>query len=67
MLNDPKNKAMMDMMAQSNPSMKPMLTLLGFVGKISNAYFSAKEVFANKFVKLFLFGLFVILIAYYFS
>lgn len=67
MLNDPKNKGMMDMMAQSNPSMKPILTLLGFVGKMSNAYFKAKEVFDNKFVKLFIFGLFVILIAYYFS
>jgi hypothetical protein len=47
--------------------MKPVMALLGFVGKVSNAYFKAREVFANKFVKLFLFGLFVILIAYYFS
>ena len=67
MLNDPKNKAMMDMMAQQNPGMKPVLMMLGFVGKMSNIYFKAKEVFANKFVKLFLFGLFVILVAYYFS
>ena len=67
MMTDPKNKAMMDIMAQQNPAMKSIITIMGCLGKIYAFYEKVRAALANKFIKLFIFGLFVLLIAYYFT
>lgn len=47
--------------------MKHVFTLINFFGRIADFYQGVKKVTGNKFVKLFMFGLFILLIAYYFS
>lgn len=47
--------------------MKSIVTIMGCLGKIYAFYEKIRAAFANKFFKLFLFGLVVMFIAYYFT
>ena len=66
MFRDPKNKAMLDMMVQQNPSMKPMVTLMNTLGWGYDAYQGVKRWSTSVVGKVILFGLLLLAVAYYF-
>jgi len=47
--------------------MKPVLTIISVLGKVSDMYYSVKSAFSNTYVKIFVFALVVLAVAYYFS
>ncbi len=69
MLKDPNNKPMLDMIKQQNPNMNMdlMLKALGGIGKIASAYSAIRRAWSNVIVRLVVFGLFIVLVAYYFG
>ena len=69
MLKDPNNKGMLDMVSQQYPGMNMNMVVKGLdvLVKCTTAYQTARSTFQNKFFQLFLFGLVVLFIAYYFS
>ena len=69
MLKDPRNKAMLDMMKQQNPNMNIDLLLKGMSGlaKVASCYKTMKRAWSIVWVRLTLFGLFMVLVAYIFG
>lgn len=69
MLTDPKNKAMRDMIQQQNPSLNVdmMAMVLKYIVKLASTYKAAKKVWSNVYVRLTIFALIILLIAYYFG
>lgn len=69
MLRDPKNKAMLDMMQAQNPNMNMGLLLkaLGGVTMVVGWYQAMKRLWQNVVVRFIVFGLFVLLVAWYFG
>lgn len=69
MLKDPRNKAMLDMMKQQNPDMNIDLMLKGMSGlaKVASCYKSMKRAWSIVWVRLTIFGLFMVTVAYIFG
>jgi hypothetical protein len=69
MLKDPNNKGMAEMFGaqNSNVNMGMLVKALEVVVSLATTYKKVKSVYDNKFVKLFLFALVILLVAYYFS
>lgn len=69
MFSDPNNRGMLDMMKQSNPNLNVdmMVSALKVVGKLATGYKAVQSAWSNVFVRLAVFGIVVLIIAYFFG
>ncbi len=69
MMTDPNNKGMIDMVKQQYPGLnvEMMAKALKVIAKLATVYKAARQAWSNIFVRLAVFGILVMIIAYFFG